>query len=109
MFDHSSAACLSPKEVMQAGNGLAGGRGRKPASTTVTAAGGVAPCHLRCHRALVSTVQVRGSVDCQPCQMKMTVDMGAEKTFMRPELISACHLPEATHWLCRMMGHCTSL
>ena len=52
-------------------------------------------------------MKVQGFVDGQPCQM--TIDTGAEGTFVRPEWVAARHLPEAKQQLCGVTGHCTSL
>jgi len=56
---------------------------------------------------MASTIQVSGTVDGHPCQL--TVDTGAERTFVRPELVAARHLPETSQQLCGVTGHCTSL
>ena len=50
---------------------------------------------------------MEGTVDGNPC--RMTVDTGAEKTIVRPEVISAKHLPAAPQRLCGVTGHCTEL
>ncbi|MPC72476.1 hypothetical protein E2C01_066785 [Portunus trituberculatus] len=62
-----------------------------------------APCHLRCHYALASIVKVWRTVDDQPCQLM--VGTGAKRMFVRPKLVSACHLPETTQWLHGVTGH----
>ncbi|MPC34547.1 hypothetical protein E2C01_027940 [Portunus trituberculatus] len=50
---------------------------------------------------------MRGTADGQP--YKLVVDTGAERMFVCSELVSACHLPEASQQLCGGTGHCTSL
>ena len=39
----------------------------------------------------------------------MMADTGAERTLMRPDVVLAKYLPEATQWLCGVTGHCTEL
>ena len=52
-------------------------------------------------------MKVQGFVDGQPCQM--TIDTGAEGTFVRPDFVDTRNLLEAKQQLCGVTGHCTSL
>lgn len=46
-------------------------------------------------------------MDGKPC--RLTVDTGAEKTLVRPELLDAEQLPDAPQRLCGVTGHCVAL
>lgn len=52
-------------------------------------------------------MQVEGNVDGKSC--RLTVDTGAEKTLVRPELLDAERLPDAPQRLCGVTGHCVAL
>lgn len=52
-------------------------------------------------------MQVRGSVEGEPCYL--TVDTGAEKTLVRPDMLTATSLPDASQRLCGVTGHCVPL
>ena len=52
-------------------------------------------------------MQVEGSVDGKPC--RLTVDTGAEKTLVRPDMVAARRLPVAPQRLCGVTGHCVQL
>ena len=52
-------------------------------------------------------MQVEGSVDGKPC--RLTVDTGAEKTLVRPDMLATMRLPDAPQRLCGVTGHCVQL
>ncbi|XP_047481643.1 DNA damage-inducible protein 1-like [Penaeus chinensis] len=52
-------------------------------------------------------MQVEGSVDGKPC--RLTVDTGAEKTLVRPNMLATKRLPDAPQRLCGVTGHCVQL
>lgn len=96
-YGHFSIACKSPGGKRS----IAGWWGQQRVSDKV------APCNLSCRRTSAPTMKVQGFVDGQPCQM--TIDTGAEGTFVRPDLVATRNLPEAKQQLCGVTGHCTSL
>ncbi|XP_063599566.1 uncharacterized protein LOC134775886 [Penaeus indicus] len=52
-------------------------------------------------------MQVEGSVDGKPG--RLTVDTGAEKTLVRPDMLATTRLPDAPQRLCGVTGHCVQL
>ncbi|XP_063845343.1 uncharacterized protein LOC135091534 [Scylla paramamosain] len=52
-------------------------------------------------------MQVEGSVDGNPC--RLTVDTGAEKTLVWPDMLTATRVPDAPQRLCGVTGHCVQL
>lgn len=46
-------------------------------------------------------------MDGKPC--RLTVDTGAEKTWVRPDMLAARRLPDAPQRLCGITGHCIQL
>ncbi|XP_047471470.1 uncharacterized protein LOC125026912 [Penaeus chinensis] len=52
-------------------------------------------------------MQEEGSVDGKPCHL--TVDTGAEKTLVRPNMLAITRLPDAPQRLCGVTGHCVQL
>ncbi|KAK8381385.1 hypothetical protein O3P69_018454 [Scylla paramamosain] len=52
-------------------------------------------------------MQVEGSVDGNPC--RLTVDTGAGKTLMQPDMQAATRVPDAPQRLCGVTGHCVQL
>ena len=51
-------------------------------------------------------MRVEGTVNQEPCQL--TVDTGAERTFVRPDVLTVV-APLSTQQLCGVTGHCTPL
>ncbi|MPC77953.1 hypothetical protein E2C01_072423 [Portunus trituberculatus] len=66
-----------------------------------------ASCCVTCRRESAPVIEVRGTVDGQPCQI--VVDNGAEKTILRSGVIPVEGLPEAPQLLCGVTGHCAPL
>ncbi|KAK8400958.1 hypothetical protein O3P69_002622 [Scylla paramamosain] len=52
-------------------------------------------------------MQVEGSVDGNPC--RLTVDTGAEKTLVRPDMLAATRVSDAPQRLCGVTRHCVQL
>ena len=98
---HVSSACSQPKDIVQAGNGTGLGGGRTPASYPM------APRNVNCLYTAIRAVQVDGILDGKPCHM--VVDTGAERTFVREDVVSMQHLPDARRRLCGVTGHCARL
>ncbi|XP_042856493.1 UBA domain-containing protein Mud1-like [Penaeus japonicus] len=55
----------------------------------------------------IPEVYVEGSVDGKPC--RLTVDTGAEKTLVRPDMLATTRLSDAPQRLCSVLGHCVQL
>ncbi|KAK3882385.1 hypothetical protein Pcinc_013251 [Petrolisthes cinctipes] len=79
----------------------AGRWGHTPADTTR------APQSVSCHRSAVGAAQVDGFVDGRPC--RLVVDTGAERTFVRTDMVVAQTLPVTRQQLCGVTGHCMPL
>ena len=52
-------------------------------------------------------VQVSGTVDGTPC--RLVVDTGAERTFVRADVLRTRNLPRSQQQLCGVTGHCVTL
>ncbi|XP_063875862.1 uncharacterized protein LOC135108633 [Scylla paramamosain] len=107
---HTKRYCLQGLSSRKAVNGRqggwgkrkeAGGRGRAPAREPET------PVRLSCRAEGARTVQVGGQVDGKSCCL--TVDSGAERTFVQDGVVATGQPPVAQQQLCGITGHCTQL